>query len=85
MSRMMQHLNWALADGQGFDSKQFNLAGELMPFTELWMQGQKGAPETRLEGPVQASAVGNVSSLKHPEKHPFQEEWRVGKVTQKER
>lgn len=30
----MEHLNWALEDGQ-----VVYLAGEQMPFTELWMKG----------------------------------------------
>lgn len=51
-----------------------------MPFTELRVTGQKGAPTVRLEiGLPLASAADNVSSLKHPEKPPFWEEWRVGK------
>lgn len=49
MSWMMQHLNWTLEDRQGFDSKLFFLAGERMPFTELWVTGQKGVPMIRLE------------------------------------
>lgn len=51
-----------------------------MPFTELQVTGQKGAPTIRLEmGLTLASAVDNVSSLKHAEKPPFGGEWRVGK------
>lgn len=42
-------------------------------------RAERGTHDQIRDGLTLASAVDNVSSLKHPEKPPFGEEWRVGK------
>lgn len=42
-------------------------------------RAERGTWDQIRDGLIQTSAVGNVSSLKHNEKHPFYEELRVEK------